>query len=90
MKYLIMCFVLLFSLSSNVFSQTVWCGDPNNLQPPEKLTITFPALTGINCQNKDVDVFYCCSYDPVSGITTIDIKMYGIWDLRLLGWSRFQ
>lgn len=81
MKYLLICFTLVFVLNSNAFSQTVWCGDPLNLQPPEKLTITFPNLFGTNCQNKDVDVFYCCSYDPISGIPTIDIKMYGIWDL---------
>lgn len=81
MKYLLVCITLLLCINCNLFSQTVWCGDPLNLQPPKKLTITFPALTGTNCQNKDVDVYYCCSFDPVSGLTTIDIKMYGIWDL---------
>ncbi len=81
MKYLFILAALLFIFNSNANSQTVWCGGPNNLTPPKKLTITFPALTGINCQNKDVDVYYCCSYEPVSGLTTIDIKMYGIWDL---------
>lgn len=79
MKYLFFCLSLLFVINSNTFAQSVTCGTPP--QPAEKLTITFPALFGTNCTNKEVDVYYCCSYDPVSGTPTIDIKMYGIWDL---------
>ena len=72
--------ILFFVFSVMAYSQpTFLCSDGS---PAAKLTIQFPVVLSPTCQTGSMEVYYCCSLDPVTGRLTIDIKGANIFDAR--------
>lgn len=78
MKFLVV--ILFFLFSFMAYSQPSFvCKDGST---PNSIVISLPVILGPNCATGNIQVYYCCSTDPITGRPVIDIVGATIFDWR--------